>query len=98
MSRAFLSKRRGIFVTNARRTIVDEEIKKQLDYLTTLITVRLGKEQRTLVRRLDHEANDIEDAIREVTLSTFAEKASSKEVDKQWIDECFGGREKVSAR
>ena len=93
--------RKGVVVANARRTIVDEEIKQQLDCLTTAITVRLGNEQRTLVGRLDHEANNIEVSIREVSLSTFVQKASRKEVETDhvnWFREAFcGERAKVKA-
>ena len=55
--------RKEVAIANTRRTIVDEEIKQQLDYLTTAITVRLGDDQRTLVSRLDHEADNIEVSI-----------------------------------
>ena len=95
ISREFLGSRKELIITNIRATIVNEQIKGQLDYLTTSITAKLKNEQRTLVSRLEHEASSVEVSAQQVSLSTFLQKATGKEVDEYEEDNGCWGRTKV---
>lgn len=98
--KAFLATRRGIVLVYLRQSVVNKEIKKQFEDLTTTITIRLGNEQSTLVNRLDRDMDDIKVSIQDMSLQQFARKAACKEIEENylpWYEHCWpGGREKVS--
>ncbi|KAI5116359.1 hypothetical protein M0805_002395 [Coniferiporia weirii] len=89
-----LESKKGITVFKLRREAVDEEIRKQLDFLCAAVQSGLGDAQSALASRLDTEMGSIGLSIREVPFTEFSQKASTKAVE--WSEGSCWERSRVS--